>query len=63
MTNPKAQWVTKDELRAAGAEGAFRNSEREATDVDLCSPEAAVAAFKAAFFDSPEVQAADIKFK
>lgn len=43
--------------------GAFRNSEKEAADVNLRAPRAAVVAFKAAFFDVPSVQAADLDLK
>lgn len=55
--------IKRDELRLTGAEGAFRNSEKEAADVNLRAPRAAVVAFKAAFFDVPSVQAADLDLK
>ena len=47
--------LPKDELRD-DALGVFLNSDDHAEDMDLTNPDVSVAAFRAVFFDVPEIQ-------
>ncbi|MRR52164.1 MAG: hypothetical protein EG825_14865 [Rhodocyclaceae bacterium] len=52
--------LPKDELRD-DAIGVFFNSDDDASRMDLTSQDVSDAAFKAVFFDVPEIQAATFK--
>jgi len=53
--------LPKDELREDARE-VFNNSDDAAENVCLTNAEIGVGAFKAAFFDDPKIQAANICF-
>ncbi len=60
--NTTKRKLPKDELRD-GVVNVFNNSDHPAESFSLTDPTVSVAAFKAVFFDDPEIQAANIKFQ